>query len=79
MAIAWVLANPIMTGAIVGPRTMEQFHTYLKAVDVTLSGADEAWVDELVQPGNMAAHPFIDPNYPIEGRPQQAPARPMRR
>jgi aryl-alcohol dehydrogenase-like predicted oxidoreductase len=79
LAIAWVLGNPIMTGAIVGPRTMEQFRTYLKAVEVSLSDADEAWIDELVNPGNMAAHPFIDPNYPIEGRPKQAPARPMRR
>jgi aryl-alcohol dehydrogenase-like predicted oxidoreductase len=79
LAIAWVLANPIMTGAIVGPRTMEQFQTYLKAIEVNWSDADEAWVDALVQPGSMAAHPFTDPNYPIEGRPARDPAGPARR
>jgi aryl-alcohol dehydrogenase-like predicted oxidoreductase len=68
-AIAWVLANPIVTGAIAGPRTMEQWRTYLKALDVAWTAADDAVVDGLVPPGTTAVPRFVDPMYPVEGRP----------
>ena len=68
-AIAWVLANPLVTGAIVGPRTLEQWRAYLAALDVAWDAADEAAVDGLVPPGTTAAPQFIDPAYPVEGRP----------
>ncbi len=71
-ATAWVLANPIVTGAIAGPRTMEQWRSYLAALDVVVDGEDERLVDEMVPPGTTAVHQFNDPAYPIEGRPRGA-------
>jgi aryl-alcohol dehydrogenase-like predicted oxidoreductase len=68
-AMAWVLANPYITGAIAGPRTMAQWQTYLGAVGIAIGPEDEALVDRLVPPGTTAVHQFIDPSYPVEGRP----------
>ena len=67
-AIAWVLANPTISGAIAGPRTMPQWESYLKAFDVEWTPEDEALVNGLVPPGTTAVHQFTDPLYPIEGR-----------
>lgn len=69
-AVAWVLANPLVTGTIVGPRTMAQWETYLAACDVKWTAEDDAAVDALVAPGCTAVPQFIDPAYPIEGRPR---------
>lgn len=68
-AVAWVLANPLVTGVIAGPRTMEQWHAYLAALDVTITPEDETAVSELVPPGTTAIPNFLDPAYPVEGRP----------
>ena len=70
LATAWVLANPIVTGAIAGPRTMEQWQSYLAALDVAWTDEDERFVDALVPPGTTAVYQFNDPSYPIEGRPK---------
>ena len=67
-AVAWVLANPTVTGAIVGPRTMAQWESYLGAFPVEWTAEDEAAVDALVPPGTTAVPQFIDPVYPAEGR-----------
>jgi aryl-alcohol dehydrogenase-like predicted oxidoreductase len=67
-AVAWVLANPSVTGAIAGPRTMAQWESYLAAFHVAWTAEDEAAVDALVPPGTTAVPQFIDPAYPIEGR-----------
>ena len=69
-ATAWVLANPIVTAAIAGPRTMAQWESYLGALEVTLSEEDERAVDQLVPAGTTAVHQFTDPQYPVEGRPE---------
>lgn len=69
-AVAWVLANPIVTGTIAGPRTLEQWESYLAAFDVSWTAEDDAAVDALVAPGCTAVPQFIDPAYPIEGRPR---------
>ncbi|MEM8853087.1 MAG: aldo/keto reductase [Pseudomonadota bacterium] len=68
-AIAFVLANPIVTGAIVGPRTVEQFRAYLEALSVTWGEEDEAAVAEIVPQGSTAVQHYVDPAYPVEGRP----------
>lgn len=68
-AMAWVLANPLITGAIAGPRTMQQWQTYLDAFEVAWTDEDEAVVDRLVPAGTTAVPQFIDPIYPVEGRP----------
>lgn len=74
-ALAWVLANPIVTGAIVGPRTMVQWRSYLDALGVELTEEDERAVDALVPAGTTAVRQFVDPRYPVEGRPRRQ-ARP---
>jgi len=37
VALAWLLANPIVTSPIIGPRTLEQLDDALHAVDIELS------------------------------------------
>jgi aryl-alcohol dehydrogenase-like predicted oxidoreductase len=71
-ATAWTLANPFVTGAIAGPRTMEQWQSYLDALEVTITEEDEALVNSLVPAGTTAVHQFIDASYPVEGRPRRA-------
>ncbi len=68
-ALAWVLHNPLVTGAVVGPRTMAQWEDYLGALAVTLTPEDEALVDGLVTPGHPSTPGYNDPQYPLEGRP----------
>ena len=51
LAIAWVLNNPAVTSAIIGPRTMEQLTSQLPALDVTLSTDVLDRIDEIVPPG----------------------------
>jgi len=67
-AIAWVLANPIITAAIVGPRTMQQFDDNLGCLDVEITQEDEAFIDSLVPPGEHSGTGFNDPAYPVTGR-----------
>jgi len=69
-ALAWALANPIVTSAIVGPRTLEQLEDNLGALAVTIAAEDEAAVDRLVPPGEHTGWGFNDPNYPVRGRPR---------
>jgi aryl-alcohol dehydrogenase-like predicted oxidoreductase len=68
-AVAWVLANKIVTSIIAGPRTLEQWRSYRPALDLTLTPEDEAFVDGLVPPGHPSTPGYNDPAYPIEGRP----------
>lgn len=68
-AVAWVLANPLVTGAIVGPRTVDQLEAYLPGVDVPWTEEDEAATGAIVPAGGHPVLNFIDPQYPVEGRP----------
>jgi aryl-alcohol dehydrogenase-like predicted oxidoreductase len=68
-AFAWVLANRIITAAIGGPRTLDQWEDYIGALDCRLNAEDEAFVDHLVSPGHPSTPGYNDPQYPIEGRP----------
>lgn len=67
-AIAFVLANRMVTSAIVGPRTMEQWQSYRKAIEVDWSAQDEAAVDAVVPRGATAVPHAFDPKFPIAGR-----------
>jgi aryl-alcohol dehydrogenase-like predicted oxidoreductase len=51
MALAFVINHPVVTAAIIGPRTMEQLESQLTAVDVTLSTDVLDRIDEIVPPG----------------------------
>jgi aryl-alcohol dehydrogenase-like predicted oxidoreductase len=68
-ALAWVLNNRLITGAVAGPRTLEQLESYLPAVEYRFTAEDEALVDSLVPPGHPSTPGYNDPAYPLEGRP----------
>src|SRR5207237_1327680 len=68
-ATAWVLANPIISSVIAGPRTLAQFEDYFGAVGAAISPEEEAMVDALVRPGHASTPGYSDPSYPLAGRP----------
>jgi aryl-alcohol dehydrogenase-like predicted oxidoreductase len=51
MALAFVINHPVVTSAIIGPRTMEQLESQLTAADVELSDDVLDRIDEIVPPG----------------------------
>ncbi len=67
-AFAWVLNNRLITAAIGGPRTEEQWDDYAGALTYRFAAADEALVNRLVTPGHASTPRYNDPAYPIEGR-----------
>jgi aryl-alcohol dehydrogenase-like predicted oxidoreductase len=68
-AVNWVLANPIVTSVLAGPRTLEQWQAYLGALDHGFDAADEKLLDSLVAPGHPSTPGYSDPRYPLTGRP----------
>jgi len=67
-ATAWVLANPVVSSVIAGPRTLAQWQDYLPALDYVVTLEDEALVDSLVKPGHPSTPGYTDPAYPLNGR-----------
>jgi aryl-alcohol dehydrogenase-like predicted oxidoreductase len=67
-AFAWVLNNRLVTAAIGGPRTEEQWDEYAGALDYRVTADDEALVDRLITTGHASTPRYNDPAYPIEGR-----------
>jgi aryl-alcohol dehydrogenase-like predicted oxidoreductase len=67
-AVAWVLNNMSVCSAIAGPRTFEQWTSYLGSLDYKWTAEDEALADSLVRPGHASTPGYIDPQYPVEGR-----------
>ncbi len=67
-ATAWVLNNRTISSAIAGPRTFEQWTSYLGALDYTWTPEDEALANSLVPAGHASSHGYTDPQYPVEGR-----------
>jgi hypothetical protein len=51
LAMAFTIAHPGVTSAIVGPRTMSHLDDLLAGVDVTLSDDILDRIDEIVPPG----------------------------
>ncbi len=51
MALAFTLAHPAISSAIIGPRTMEQLEGCLGASDVALDDSTLDAIDALVPPG----------------------------
>ncbi|MDP3951423.1 aldo/keto reductase [Microbacterium sp.] len=51
MALAFVIAHPGVTSALIGPRTMDQLDDLLAAADVRLSDELLDRIDEIVPPG----------------------------
>jgi len=69
LALAWVMANPLVTAPIIGPRTMEQLNDYLGALEVVITPELEQAIDELVPPGEHSGRGYRDPSFPVMGRP----------
>lgn len=58
LAVAWILHQPGITGAILGPRNMEQFENLLPAADLALHEEDLRFCDTLVPPGTHVTSYF---------------------
>ncbi|PAF32007.1 aldo/keto reductase [Paenibacillus sp. 7516] len=59
IALAWLAANPAVTAPIIGPRTLEQFETALKCLEVTLDEAVLKRLDEIFPgPGGHAPNAY---------------------
>jgi len=67
-ALAWIMANKIVSSVIIGPRIMVQLDDNLQALDVTLASEDEAAIDMLMPPGEHTGKGYNDPQYPVRGR-----------
>jgi aryl-alcohol dehydrogenase-like predicted oxidoreductase len=55
LAMAWQLSQPVVTAAVVGPRTPDQLKAYIDSLDVTLSPDVVAEIDRIVPPGSAFA------------------------
>jgi aryl-alcohol dehydrogenase (NADP+) len=53
LAIAFTLAHPAVTSAIIGPRTMEQLQDLVDSADMRLDDATLDAIDEFVPPGTI--------------------------
>jgi aryl-alcohol dehydrogenase-like predicted oxidoreductase len=59
VALAWLLHNPVVTAPIIGPRTVEQLESAVRAIDVKLDDETLARLDELFPgPGNQAPEAY---------------------
>lgn len=55
VALAWLLANPAVTAPIIGPRTLEQFESALRSLEIVLDEAVLKRLDEIFPgPGGEA-------------------------
>ena len=68
-AAAWVLANPLVSAVIAGPRLLSHLEDVYGATELVLDREDEAFVNELVVPGHASSPGYNDPSYPFFGRP----------
>ena len=47
VALAWLLANPVVTAPIIGPRTMEQLTGSLRPLEIKLNKEQMDKLDEI--------------------------------
>ena len=67
-AVNWVLNNQLVTSVIAGPRTLEQWKSYIGALDHDFTKADEALIDKYVASGHPSTPGYLDNRYPPTGR-----------
>jgi len=58
LAVAWVLHQPGITAAIIGPRTLAHLNDLLSAADLNLDGTDLDYCNRLVKPGAFVSDHF---------------------
>lgn len=68
LALGWVLNNAQVTSVIAGPRTFEQWESYLAGLARPFSAEDEAFMSALVPAGHPSTPGYTDPAYPVTGR-----------
>jgi len=61
-ALAWVMQQPGVTSAIIGPRTMEQFDDNIGAQNVTFSEEELKQIDRVIRRGDSVA-PFYEADF----------------
>ena len=57
LAVAFTVAHPAVTSAIIGPRTMQQLEDLVKGATLTLDDATLDRIDEIVPPGTTRYDP----------------------
>ena len=67
-AVSWVLNNRTISSVIAGPRTLDQWSSYLAALKHSFTAEDEALVDTLVAKGHPASAGLIWSRHPPMGR-----------
>ena len=67
-ALAWVLNNALITSAIAGPRTEQQWEDYVPALNYNFTAQDEAFINDLVVTGHSSTPGYNDPSHPFFGR-----------
>lgn len=55
LVLAWTIAQPAITSAIIGPRTLEQAQDNIGAVSVQITAEDIARIDAISPPGSILA------------------------
>jgi aryl-alcohol dehydrogenase-like predicted oxidoreductase len=63
LAVAWVLHQPGVTGAIIGPRSLEQLEDLLVAGEMKMEESDFSFCDSLVPPGTYVSNHFNTSNW----------------
>jgi len=59
VALAWLLHNPVVTAPIIGPRTLAQLESAVRATEVTLDEATLGQLDEIFPgPGGQAPNAY---------------------
>ena len=59
VALAWLLANPVVTAPIIGPRTLDQLQGSLRSLEIQLSDAVLKQLDEIFPgPGGQAPEAY---------------------
>ena len=67
-SLAWLFNNRMVTGAVAGPRTLEQWQENIGSLAYEFTAEDETLINELVVTGHASTPGYNDPAYPIEGR-----------
>ena len=59
VALAWLLANPVVTAPIIGPRTLEQLDGSMRALELTIDETTMKRLDEIFPgPGGPAPEAY---------------------
>ena len=67
----WVIGNPLVSSAVIGPRTFDQYEDNLGAVGWDITEEALLKIDDLIPPGEHTGKGFNDPLNPVTGRPKE--------